>query len=660
MKVIMGAFCMQSAAEPLVDIVLFHDLTQLVKQPTRIQSNAQSILDLFLVSDRILRRNPVLCVYDGVSDHRLLSLSIPLRVRKEMKEQRVVPNFTRADDVAVLDLLDISFSGFSDMYESSSCSVEDLWGFFKNLVMKCVSSHVPSKIIRTQSARPWMTREVVRVGRKLKKMRKQLRRNPSSPHVSRFSNMRLQLNETIKKAKSYYFNISLKNFLLSAPAKFWRHLSPRKQQAYKILIEGELVTDESLLASSFNKFFCSVYTNDDGKQPNFAISQDVPKISDLMITEEGVLSLLLKIDIKKSPGIDCIPNTFLVRYAEWCSKYLSLILKKTLSTAELPRDWKRAKVVPIPKAENPSLITSYRPISLLCTCSKMLEHIIFTHLSNFLQQNKLIDCRQHGFRKGMSTVTQLLETIHEFASALDKQSQIDIIFLDFQKAFDRVSHHKLLLKLKPILQNNSLLSWIESYLSSRSQCVSIGGSCSRPAPVRSGIPQGSVLGPIFFLVFINDIVNDIPVKIKLFADDCILYQEVNTPDDQELLNSALDKLHIWCERWQMCINTTKTVSMTISRKKAPLTFQYSINGRCLSSVNRYKYLGLIITSDLRWNEHVTFIEKKAMKKLGYLKRSLRQSTQEIKILAYKTYIRPLLEYACLVWDPYTKKNIDTL
>lgn len=289
-----------------------------------------------------------------------------------------------------------------------------------------------------------------------------------------------------------------------------------------------------------------------------------------------------------------------------------------------------------------------------------MEHIIFKHISSFLEEHNLVDSRQHGFRRGVSTVTQLIEAVHDFAAALDKQSQIDIIFLDFEKAFDCVSHPKLLLKLRTILKNDTLLAWIAAYLSCRGQCVGIDGVCSSYMFVQSGVPQGSVLGPLFFLVFINDIVSVVPVKIKLFADDCIIYQEIKNSNDQSQLNFSLAQIENWCSTWQMKINRKKTVTMTVTRKRKPLLFPYSVNGHPLSSVKSCKYLGVILTSDLRWNEHVSYITKKAMQKLGYMRRTLRNSTQEIKLLAFKTFIRPVLEYASVVWDPCTQLNIAKL
>lgn len=149
-----------------------------------------------------------------------------------------------------------------------------------------------------------------------------------------------------------------------------------------------------------------------------------PPIDDVYIHEEGVLSLLLNLDIKKTPGIDAIPNAFLVRYAEWCSKYLCLMFNKSITCAELPKDWKHAKITPIPKKQNEFLPSSFRPISLLCTCVKMLEHIIFKHIAGYLERNNMLDRRQHGFRKKFSTVTQLLETVHDLASAIDRKNKL--------------------------------------------------------------------------------------------------------------------------------------------------------------------------------------------------------------------------------------------
>lgn len=200
---------------------------------------------------------------------------------------------------------------------------------------------------------------------------------------------------------------------------------------------------------------------------------------------------------------------------------------------------------------------------------------------------------------------------------------------------------------------NSLFLLNLTHLSFRNQIVSIDNICSESQPVKSGIPQGSVLGPLFFLIFIDDITSDIPVTIKLFADDCILYLDIRSPHDQALLNTCLTKISSWCATWQMRVNEQKMVAMTVTRKRLPLRYEYSINGQELSFVNTYKYLGVVLSTDFKWNEHVDYIEKRAMQKLGFLTRSLRRSTPRLKLLAYKTFIRPILGYASVVWGPRT-------
>lgn len=201
---------------------------------------------------------------------------------------------------------------------------------------------------------------------------------------------------------------------------------------------------------------------------------------------------------------------------------------------------------------------------------------------------------QHGFRAGFSTTTQLVETVHDFASAINEGKQTDVIFMDFKKAFDKVPHQKLLHKLGHIIRNDKLLAWISAYLRSRSQFVAINNAFSNCAPVDSGVPQGSVLGPLLFLLYINDIVLDLSVHVKLYADDCIVYEKIESPQDQLRLNNDFQKIIAWCHEWQMSINFKKTVFMKITHKKVPFQYPYTANHIRLQEVEHYKYPGLWI------------------------------------------------------------------
>uniref|UniRef100_A0A6G5ACH5 Putative tick transposon n=1 Tax=Rhipicephalus microplus TaxID=6941 RepID=A0A6G5ACH5_RHIMP len=179
-------------------------------------------------------------------------------------------------------------------------------------------------------------------------------------------------------------------------------------------------------------------------------------------------------------------------------------------------------------------------------------------------------------------------------------------------------------------------------------------------PVGSGVPQGSVLGPLLFLVFINDIVDNCRVKIRLYADDCALYSLIHTVEDQVKLNTEIEKLMKWCNSWQMCVNYQKSVAMSITNKKCPLVYNYTADGNILNRVTEYKYLGLHICSNFHWDRHIDYISNNAMMKLHFLRRSLRYSSYDTKILAYKSLIQPILDYGNIIWDPYTNVNIHKL
>lgn len=203
-------------------------------------------------------------------------------------------------------------------------------------------------------------------------------------------------------------------------------------------------------------------------------------------------------------------------------------------------------------------------------------------------------------------MTQLLTMSHSFASTLDKNGQTDAIFLDFSKAFDRVPHDRLILKLNNIDLPRILVFWVIDYLKNRIQYVEIGDQRSGCLPVASGVPQGSVLGPLLFLLYINDIVSVVcsSVQIRLFADDCVLYNEITCPENQHDLNHSLFNVFQWCNRWGMALNLDKTVCMRITRKKNPLQYTYTLNESPLQQVSEFKYLGVTLTSNLSWNRHI--------------------------------------------------------
>lgn len=339
-----------------------------------------------------------------------------------------------------------------------------------------------------------------------------------------------------------------------------------------------------------------------------------------------------------------------------------IIFHASLSCSTLPKDWKTARVVLIFKKGDRLRLENYRPISLTSSCCKLIEHVIAKALNEFLVDKIILTSFQHGFRKGYSTVTQLVTVIHTFASAIDNNNQIDLIFLDFSKAFDKVTHSKLIFKLRKYDIPEILVSWIAEYLRNREQFVDIGGHHSACLPVTSGVPQVSVLGPLLFLLYVNDIVDVVKpnVQIRLYADDCVLFKEVTRDSDQYDLNDSLARIFLWCTHWEMTLNVERSVFLPISRKKTTLYYNYMLGSSPLKEVTNYKYLGVTICNNLSWNLHVQNISSSAFRKLYFLKYKLKHAPASVKLLAYYYLIRPKLEYACIAWDPYTQCNVKNL
>jgi len=322
--------------------------------------------------------------------------------------------------------------------------------------------------------------------------------------------------------------------------------------------------------------------------------------------------------------------------------------------------WLRANITPIFKAGDRTLASNYRPVSLTSICSKILEHIIHSNIMGHLNNHSILTDKQHGFRRGHSCESQLILTVQDLASSLDKKSQIDMIIMDFSKAFDVVPHNRLINKLQRYGIQNTTLVWIRNFLKHRSQRVVVSGEKSGWSEVISGVPQGTVLGPLLFLLYINDLPNNINSHVRLFADDCIIYRVIKNDQDPPLLQEDLHTLGKWANLWQMKFNSKKCFVMRITHARSTVYFPYTLSEDLLTPVDSHPYLGVHISNKLNWNNHIQKMCAKANRSLGFIRRNLYSCNQSTKLQAYTSLVRPLLEYSSAVWDPHTKKNIDLL
>ena len=310
------------------------------------------------------------------------------------------------------------------------------------------------------------------------------------------------------------------------------------------------------------------------------------------------------------------------------------------------------------KGEDRHSPKNYRPITITPILCRVLERIMKKHLMEHLMANNLIPPEQHGFVPNKSCLTNLLETLEDIQKLQDLGIPVDELFLDFSKAFDKVPHQRLIYKLEKLGITGTTLVWLESFLSKRTQRVKVRGKLSKHIKVQSGVPQGSVLGPLLFVAYVSDLPHQITSSIKIFADDTKLYRQTDCIEDADELQKDLNALSSWCEEWGMIFNSSKCFVMHYGRKNS--RYMYHVNGNIIDTCTFYKDLGVIVTDDLKPTKQIDKCITKANAMLGLIKRTFSFIDEEIFLRCFKTFVRPILEYGQQAWAPHLEKDIEIL
>ena len=381
------------------------------------------------------------------------------------------------------------------------------------------------------------------------------------------------------------------------------------------------------------------------------LDRSAPFMNDTAVSKDEVIKLLKGLNPSKALGPDEIHPRVLKELATELGPVFAHLFQQPIDTGEIPKEWSLANICPLFKKSDRSLACSYRPVSLTCVPCKLLEHIVCSNIMAHLDEYKLLSDRQHAFRKGHSCETQLTTVINDWAKILDNRGQVDTFILDFEKAFDTPPHEILKNKLFSYGIGGKTLKWIDFFLCFRQQRVVVNGVKSDWVPVLSGVPQGTFLGPLLFSLYINNISSDIESEIRLFADDCVCYRKIKDEEDTMKLQSDIDRLGSWARKWGMRFQPVKCNMMQLTRKRIKKIHALYTEETDLETVESIKYLGVIITSDSRWNTHVSNVCTKTNRTLGFLRRNLYSCPQEVKESAYKGLVRQVLDYASSVWDP---------
>lgn len=478
-----------------------------------------------------------------------------------------------------------------------------------------------------------------------------------------FEHVNLQVSSKISKWEKN----KQKRFLLNKKGKnLYKYLQkitkPRKGTfRHGILFNDTLIFDNSERAEVIAKNFANVHCADNTFNHEFSNLGIKEYLSNICFFPDQVYKVATSLKASTSVTSDEIPQIIFAKCAKSLSLPLAHIFNYSMLDSDLPSQWKKAKVIPILKpGKDPKNVGSYRPISLLCTPLKIMERLIKIKLNNFLERNNLIPEEQFGFRSKTSVTDQLLDTNTDYLEALNRKQSIDVVYFDFSKAFDKVPISKLLYKCKTIGISGKLLIWLEQYLRNRTFSVTINGSDSKFHEISSGVPQGSVLGPILFSVYISDLPNvispELNVSIKMFADDVKIYKIMkNAPEDGIYLQAAIDQFCDWAKKWELIIAEDKCSVLHIGTTNLKNT--YKVGNRQLCDSIETRDLGLYFDKKLTNKETIKQRTLKSLRTMHSILRAVKISNQLILVRCYKTYILPILEFGSPIWSPFHKKQI---
>lgn len=526
-----------------------------------------------------------------------------------------------------------------------------------------IHKHVPRRKINKNKFPRWFSASTIKCIREKNKFHKRWKKTKNKCNYVSFKILRGRSKFLIAQDYSKYI-ANVEQNVTDNHNSLWNFISAKSKKSGipNILTHDDCVANDPVsICSVFSNYFHSVYEPADPIIiDDNDLNESCANLGCIKFSDSEIRNALLSLDTKKGHGPDNIPPLFFKNLADKLTSPLHIIFNKSISENTFPDSWKKALVVPIFKSGDKSLVKNYRPISKLNVMSKLFEKLVFSHLSQSV--SNLIIPQQHGFFAGRSVETNLLTYADYLSHNMNQQIQVDSIGTDLRKAFDKINHSILINKLIKIGIHGDLLRWLISYISNRTQAVNINGFTSDFVILTSGLPQGSHLGPLLFLLFINDIAAIFKFAcFLLFADDLRIYKRIQSRSDAIFLQQDLFNFATYCQKNKLFINCDKCHVITFSRNKNIFNFNYSINNTVLSRVTEIKDLGVIFDSKLTFEPHINYICAKALKMLGFIIRTTKdfRSAYTVKVLYY-AFVFSNLNYCSIIWNPLYNKYISKL
>lgn len=657
---------LNAPSQHLLQIMNRYQLTQLINEPTRITETSKTCLDLVItqspnivMSTEIL---PAIC-----SDHSVPCAIVKNSVVKSKAFRRTIFNYRKLDAEKFRNLL--SEVDWDDIIYNKT--VDESAEIFSEILIEKAKMCMPTKTVTVHpNDVPWMTDEIRLLIEERKEIHRLAKRSDKPEDWLQFRHFRNYVTSREKQRIAEYY-MELENKVSDSTQfghkEWWKlvklFLKKKGVDSNKIppiLSDGVVFHTSQGKANVFNDFFITQSTleNEDDVLPAMPFCNY--ELREITLSSTDVKEVIANLNKNKAVGPDQVHNNLLISALPIILNPLTVIFNRSLNETKFPQIWKTAHVTPLYKKSSKELCSNYRPISLLSCVGKVMERCIHKQVYFFLSSNGIISPAQSGFTPGDSTINQLICIYNSLCFSFDRGITTQAVFYDISKAFDRVWHKGLLYKIRANGIRGKLLDWFKDYLSNRTQAVVIENEKSNYKRIPAGVPQGSVLGPLLFLIYINDIVEGIESNIKLFADDTSMSLALNNPDIRaEILNSDLEKINSWAKRWKVKFNEQKTELLNFIRDNKPV-LPLTFNNIQLQSSDKHKHLGLILQSNCKWDEQIKSIMNTVTMLLACLKSYKYKLNRKSLETMYKSFILPHFDYADVIWDNCTEEQANSL